>query len=823
MATQAPTRAQRLGPPLLIVVMLAVGLSLCLPRLAESSATVVSPRIPLLALAAVWLVLELVTLYVSFGGDLDNSEDIVLTEFVLALGLLMATPLDLLVVGFTVPVLVHLVQRRKSPLKQLFNAANRTIELGVGLAVYQAVRPEDPLSMTGWAAVVLAVVASGTASGLTVSTVISLAIGRLPIGDFARSTLFPVPVSVACGSAAFVVAAALASDALSTLPALVVVFGSGVLLVRTLSVLTERHMDLRSLHGFGQRLDDVGEPAEIVASALEAATDLLVARTAEAYVRDPDDPDGFQRVSRGPDGALSRVPVPREELPDDHGVAGDRSRVSTATGTGDDLLVLSTHDRGTGIRPFTAQDLRLLDMVAHQAGSHLATSRLIARLRHEALHDKLTGLANRARLLEVAREQLASAPGSSTALVWIGLEGLDTVNAALGHDRGDELLVQVGRRLKEHAPAGATVARVGSDEFAVLLHADPVREADPDRPGAPAQLCALPLVDVLRGPFLLFDVEVLVRGRAGVCQASAWSPLTAEELLRRADVAMREARRRGLDVEEHTALLETATPATLALAAELRGAIDGEELVLHAQPQLRLDDGRVSGVEMLVRWQHPRLGLLPPNAFLPLAEQTGLDRPLTLWVLDRALAAAAAWRCDDIELEVSVNVSPTMLADHELGEQVRELLAKHALPGGGVVLEITESSLITSPVQAAALLEQLAALGVRISIDDFGTGFSSLSYLRRLPVHEIKVDKTFVLGMLDSDDDAAVVRSVVGLGQSLGLRVVAEGVENRATLEILRDLRCEAAQGYHLARPMPLAEIPGWLRSRALGALSGPA
>jgi diguanylate cyclase (GGDEF)-like protein len=412
-------------------------------------------------------------------------------------------------------------------------------------------------------------------------------------------------------------------------------------------------------------------------------------------------------------------------------------------------------------------------------------------------------------VLELTHEHIVGRRPVGVVWLEVSLEG---VNAAMGHATGDELLVLLALRLRAIAGAHG-VGRVGGSEFVVVLG------LGPDQPGV-ADVVAAVLAAVDQ-PFQLAGVEVLARAAVGVTvEAATAEGDTAADLLRRADIAMQHARRTGRQVEHYTPELESTDPARLALAADLQSGIARDELVLYAQPQLRVSDGAVTGVEMLVRWQHPRLGMLSPGEFIPLAEQTGLDRPMTAWVIDRSLRSLAAWRAAGLQLNVSVNVSAGALCDGHLPAQVEEMLLQHRVPGGELVVEVTESAVLTSTNRAAHALSALSDLGVRISVDDFGTGFSSLSHLRSLPVDEIKVDQSFIKTMLEVADDAAIVQSVIILGHGLGLDVVAEGIETEQVYEALRDLGCDAAQGYHLARPMPVEEIEAWLAS-APAAVSG--
>ena len=793
---------RRFGPPALIMVMLTVALWLDIPYLDSGTSTVASPRIPLLVLVGCWALFELVVLYLSFGKNLDNAVHLTVTEIALALGLLFATPLDLILAGVGTPVLIDLLRRRKPALKQIFNGASRALGIGIALSTYSALTPVDPLSGQGWVILCLAVTASGLTSALTGAFVISMIIGRLPLRDFASHVLWATTLSLWGATVAFVGGLALQAGTSAVAP-LVLCLGALLLMMRGYSLLTERHMNLASLHSLGQRLASGPDVDSILATALDASADLLVARDAEVYLHSPRD-SKLLRVHQSPDGGLVHTPVESGTLPIARGVLKDRSAVVAAAPlTLGHEVVLSVTGRAGPMRPFGQVDARLLDMVAHQAGANLHTAHLIEQLRHDALSDALTDLPNRRSLLETVQEDVTHR--RSVALVWLGIHNIQAVNAALGHDLGDELLIEVGRRLQAEIGPDAVVGRVGGDEFAILLPGNPEASS--------ASESVMSLLASLGRPFMLSQAQVLVRASAGVALEPGGSEASAEDLLRRADIAMRFAHRTGRAFEHYTPQLETATSEQLALAVDLQTGIGRGELVMYAQPQVRLRDGATIGVEMLVRWNHPRLGLLMPDAFIALAEQTGLDRPMTGWVLDAGLKALAGWRAAGLHLSVSVNVSPNALCDGRLRDLTEELLTLHRVPGEQLVIEVTESVLLTNTTMAAEVLHGLSALGVRVSIDDFGTGFSSMSHLRRLPVDEIKIDKSFVRTMLEDGDDAAIVRSVLGLGKDLGLSCVAEGIEDEHVYAALRQLGCDSAQGYYMAKPMPVDQIAGWVQT----------
>jgi diguanylate cyclase (GGDEF)-like protein len=435
------------------------------------------------------------------------------------------------------------------------------------------------------------------------------------------------------------------------------------------------------------------------------------------------------------------------------------------------------------------------------------------RLRHQALHDALTGLPNRTLLQRRAERALRG--DALGAILLIDLDRFKEVNDTLGHDHGDELLIEVAGRLRAALRAGDTLARLGGDEFAVLL------DGLPDR-GAVAEL-ACRLQDALLRPFALRGVAVDLEASIGV----ALYPVHGTDfgtLVQRADVAMYDAKRGRFGVATYSAERDPYSADRLGLLAELRRAITGDELVLHYQPKVALGSGEVIGVEALVRWQHPTRGLLPPVDFVPLAERTGAVAGLTRWVVGSALAQSRAWRDQGIDLPIAVNLAAANIVDAGLPDAIAGLLELHGVPGDRLECEISEHTVMADPVRATDVLARLRALGVRLSLDDFGTGHSSLAYLKQLPLDEVKIDRSFVSGMTEDENDAVIVRSTIDLARNLGLAVVAEGVESAEIMRGLADLRCDTAQGFHVSRPLPADELGAWLGGQAVSvSLRGPA
>ena len=377
------------------------------------------------------------------------------------------------------------------------------------------------------------------------------------------------------------------------------------------------------------------------------------------------------------------------------------------------------------------------------------------------------------------------------------------MNDTLGHHSGDLLLCELADRLRRAVRAHDLVARLGGDEFALLLPAC-------SRDAAAALIGRVKRE--LEHPFVLHNLPLNVEASIGVAVFPGHGQ-DVDSLMQRADVAMYAAKDAGEGYAFYDPATDGYTRERLLLVGQLRRAIERGELILHYQPKADLRTGEVASVEALVRWQHPARGLIPPDEFIPVAQETGLIKPLTRYVLAQALAQCRAWDVDGLELAVAVNVSMRNLMDLEFPDEVGELLAESGIAPTRLELEITESNIATDAARTARVLERLSTMGVRIAIDDFGTGYSSLAYLRRLPIDQIKIDRSFVAAMGESEESAVIVRSTIDLGRNLGLQVVAEGVETTEAWNELSRLGCDVAQGFLLSRPVPPLEIRRVLES----------
>jgi diguanylate cyclase (GGDEF)-like protein len=423
---------------------------------------------------------------------------------------------------------------------------------------------------------------------------------------------------------------------------------------------------------------------------------------------------------------------------------------------------------------------------------------------HQALHDVLTGLANRALFHDRVQQSvlLAEREGMEGAVMIMDLDRFKEINDTLGHPKGDTVLREVARRLSLALRETDTVARLGGDEFAVLVPHVP-------DPASVVQVVEK-IQEALDRPFVLQGLALDVRASVGI----SFFPRHGNDvdtLIQRADVAMYLAKTSHSRYEVYAAHRDQHSPGRLALLADLRRALDDGELVLHYQPKIDLKTGTVTTVESLVRWNHPARGMIQPADFLPLAEHTGLIEPLTMYVLDRAMKQCAEWHEAGLDLTVAVNLSPRNMLDLNFPDYISRLIRKWDLPPSCLQLEITESSLLSDPTRVRGVLERLSEMCVDVSIDDFGTGSSSLAHLRDLPVGELKIDRSFVMNMQADESDAVIVRSTVDLGRNLGLKVVAEGVEDESTWRVVSELGCDFAQGFFRSKPMPPDQIPHFL------------
>lgn len=481
------------------------------------------------------------------------------------------------------------------------------------------------------------------------------------------------------------------------------------------------------------------------------------------------------------------------------GAKGEENAVATVKAGAHDFILKGNLSR---LGPAVARELREAELRQEQRRAERA-------IQHLAYYDTLTDLPNRTLLHDRLQQAILSArrEGRSLALLVMDLDRFKEINNLLGHHYGDLVLQLIGPRLREALRESDTVARLGGDEFAVLL-------LSIDLEGA--VLTAQKILKQFAGPFVVECLSLEVETSIGLALFPEHGE-DASTLLRRADMAMYAAKQVGSGYAVYSPQHEQQSSSHLILMGDLRHAIDRDELFLVYQPKIDLRSGCIVGVEALVRWRHPIRGIILPDQFISLSEQGGLIKPLTLWVLNRALQQCRRWREAGFRFSVAVNLSARSLQDPQLPEQVFKLLQSHDVEPDRLELEITESVIMTDPLRAMETLHHLSKMNIRLSIDDFGTGYSSLGYLRKLPVEEIKIDKSFVRDMADEEDDAMIVRSTIDLAHNLGLQVVAEGVESQGIWDRLTALGCDAAQGYLMSRPLSPGDLADWLNGSPWG------
>ena len=477
-------------------------------------------------------------------------------------------------------------------------------------------------------------------------------------------------------------------------------------------------------------------------------------------------------------------------------------------------------------------EVRELVQVFNNMSADLA--RLYDEYEEAAFIDQLTSLPNRTLFLDRLRQMILASErkGERFGIMLLDLDGFKEINDALGHQVGDKLLQKIAQRLKRTIRASSTIARVvnepigdeytseavrfseltlarlGGDEFAILLPS--LKDVD----GAIS--VAKRIASALEPHAEIDGNSIVVAGTLGIAMFPEHGE-DAEELLRRADIAMYVAKHIQSDFSVYDVAYDTHSVKQLALKAELRSAIEEDQMVLFYQPKLDFKSGYVSSVEALVRWKHPTRGMIPPDQFIPLSEQRGLIGPLTEWVIQKALWQYNQWQSQGIYLQIAVNLSSRVLFDLSLPNKIERLLIEAKLPASVLSFEITEEATMIDPSRAMDIMNRLNEMGLVLSIDDFGTGYSSLGYLKKLPVAEIKIDRSFVMDMETSESDAKIVHATIDLAHNLGLKVVAEGIETEYALNLLRSLNCDYAQGYYLSHPIPAAELVTWLAESAWG------
>ncbi|MGN6246541.1 MAG: putative bifunctional diguanylate cyclase/phosphodiesterase [Motilibacteraceae bacterium] len=784
----------------------------------------------------VWLLLVIPLLLVGFGlaeaGQVHFDMrrltwSLSLSEVPLVVGLFIAPPL-VVVACRLLGYLPVAVKRRTVLEKGVFNSVLFMLEVSLAEAIYHLLGVPPATSTAGWSSAYAAALGAALISGLAVGTAIAVTQPPLRAAELAR--LVGPTVAAACVSTTvglLVVAITLqAPISLGPLVALVVLL---LLAFRRYGALLAEHRTLADVHtvtaAVATSLDGEGS---VDPSLLERVRTVLRAREAVLWLTDESlasvvsEGGAFRRETSEIDPIRERALTGGALLATAESADPDVASALTRRGVRQVIAVpllvsdaplgtLEVQDRSSELATFSEADRDLLGTLAAQLGVALENRRLLARLRHEAQHDPLTGLPNRRAFVDRLDADLALLPpGGRMAVLVLDLQAFKDVNDALGRGVADLLLVEVGARVRGAVADPRAVARLSSDELAV---AAPVQDADE------ARAVALRLQEALSAPVDAGGVGVHLGAVVGI----ALSPdhgRDAVTLCQHADVAMYAAKGTGRGVLTYTPTMDAGSVRRVGLVPELRRALAGEpsagRIVPWYQPQVSLERAELVGVEALVRWEHPEEGLLAAGEFVPLAERTGLIGRLTTSVLEASLADLRRWVDAGHTFGVSVNVSVRSLLDPGFADEVTHAIAAAGVPAHLVTLEITETGVVSDLARTVPVLTALRSLGVRLSVDDFGTGQSSLTYLRRLPVSEVKVDRSFVAGLVHEPGDLAVVRAVVDLSRPLGLTVVAEGVETEEARELLREVGCTVAQGYLLSRPLTAEDLERWMQRRTV-------
>ena len=744
-----------------------------------------------------------------------------LAEIPLTFGLFFVAPLVLIPARLAGGALALTLVRRQRPVKLAFNLALFALEASVALVIFHALGGHPGLGWANLAAALIALSVATIAGALAVVCAISLTEGRLRAAGLIQSVTVGLVITVANASVALMGVTIVWMD-----PRLGVLLlaPAGVLFVAYRAYMHERQRraSLEFLYQTTRSLHHADSTREAVNALLAAARDAFRADVAEIVLFPPSPDEPALRSVLGP-GDREDIESPLaataldgiESGGDDRAVlitsVGETTRVGLSRRPTADAMVaplrgdrriigrLAVRDRLGDVHPFDEHDLRLFATLANHAGVALEVITLGEDLKHAAYHDSLTRLPNR-DLLRVRVSELIESPenGRRPGVFVMDLDDFKTINDSLGHAAGDELLKGVTDRLLALLESGESIARLGGDEFAVV-----VSDVGDDGVGRASRL-AHAILAALKEPFVLEGKEITVNASIGLAAVSS-ATRCPEDLLRNADLAMYRAKELGKGrFEAFEARLHDRALERLEMRRDVRLALERDEFVPHYQPIVALATGEIVGVEALVRWRHPERGLLPPGEFLPMLEETGLIVELGRWMVRRALRQTRAWQTSRASLStlgIAVNLSVVQLQRPTLVDDVATAIAETGIDPGTVTLEITESVFMEPGEQALQRLRALKQIGVLLAIDDFGAGYSSFNYLARLPIDMLKIDRQFVPDSRDGTRHEALAAAVVGIGRSLELCTVAEGIEHQRQLEFARDLGCALGQGYLFGRP----------------------
>ncbi|MFG3302044.1 putative bifunctional diguanylate cyclase/phosphodiesterase [Micromonospora chersina] len=752
-----------------------------------------------------------------------QSLGVTLTEIPLVLAFYLTRPLTVVVIYTAAAVITHLWHRMGTT-KLWFNVARAAAGSSLAVLVLQALPPVEGIGPRTWLTLFTAAIMVNVVSITSVAGVYTLLQGWQTGREAFRkspSALLSASINIVAGLIILI----LITSTWWSLLLLAALIAALTLVYRAYTQFFRQHRTLADMYELSRAVSGSGQDGTLADALLgrvrallqaEYATlwlpaqgrhpeVLLTSRIADTGLLDvaPTPAALRERVRRqGSTLVLGRGPVADAELRTALSEQRVKDVIAVPLRSGPVVIgTLEVANRLGASNSFGRTDVPLLETVAAHAAVALENSRLVDRLRHDAEHDALTKLPNRRRVTAAVAEAVRiAAPGDVVALLLFDVDRLRQVNESLGHAAGDKVLVEVAERLRACAPSSALVGRAGGDEFLVTLRLESTE-------------AALELAGQLREQIrdemvfdaLTLDVDTVVGVAVHPDHGS-----DAAALLQRVDLAATAAKSVPGSVQLYSPALESRSLRRLGLAGDLRRALDDGELEVYFQPKVTLRDRRLVGVECLARWEHPAHGTVVPDDFVAVAEHTGQLGRLTEFVLRESLRRSRDWSHGEQTLAISVNLAARTLTDQHFPALVRDLLDEYGVPAQRLTLEITEAGVLDGTERPIPTLKRLRDLGVRLSVDDFGTGNSSLAQLRRLPVHEVKVDRSFVQGMATDPGDLAIVNAVVTLSQQFGLTVVAEGVESELTLELLQDIGCEIGQGFLFSRPLPYERLEAW-------------
>ncbi|GAA1029010.1 EAL domain-containing protein [Virgisporangium ochraceum] len=751
------------------------------------------------------------------------------TEMPYVLALFYLPPLGVLLIRVVAAVAVQYV-RRAGWIKGTFNVASAAACTACAIAVMVAFAQPRDLSPRGWAVLGAAVLASMVINNLGLTAIAAVVQGTVDLRQLLN--IFGPHAIATCVNITLGLVTLLALDKTLWSGLLLGCLAAGLILVyRVYTRFVNQHTILAEIHEITRATTASVTEGRLADVALGRLRSMVQAESATIWMPARGRfPEVLLTATLDYRGLLDSAPTPAsvrrrafetgegvmigEKLPSVEDTSDLRAELQSV-GIKDVIVVplrsgsavigtIEVAGRLGRMSHFDRDDLRVVETLAAHIGVAVENSRLVDRLRYDANYDTLTGLPNRRRLISGLSEVIGSrTPGEAVAVIQFDVISLRSVNESLGHKAGNEVLIEVANRLRALAPAAALVARVGGDEFAVVMRVEGVDSAltmaDEIRAG-------------LREPMEFDTMAVDIDTTVGLAVHPDHGD-DPELLLQRADVATHAAKVTA-GSQTYNAGLESRSVRRLGLAADLRRGLASNEIEVYFQPKVALADRRVVGVECLARWEHPVYGPVTPEDFVAVAEHTGQISQLTELVLRHGLRRAREWADEGRALGVAVNVSPRSLADTRWPDQLAALLHEYGVAPERLTLEIREEVLLGDQTRSLEALRRLRVLGVRLSIDDFGTGYSSLALLRRLPINEVKIDKLFVQGMATDAADLAIVRAVVDLSRRFDLAVVAEGVESELTLAKLEEIGCDLGQGFLFSRPLPDERLDAWLAAR---------